>query len=125
MSDTARQKDVSERSHLLGGMESHGPCQLLGRGIPGFEPGTSRTLSENHAARPNPRDMTVAHPQWFIHHKTSLPKQIWPPLLITLLVAYGVSECGQLSQWAFIPDEPYPGGYWILWDEWDVLNAQT
>ena len=25
------------------------------RGIPGIEPGTSRTLSENHAARPNPQ----------------------------------------------------------------------
>ena len=27
----------------------------LWRGIPGIEPGTSRTLSENHAARPNPQ----------------------------------------------------------------------
>ena len=29
----------------------------LQRGIPGIEPGTSRTLSENHAARPNPQAM--------------------------------------------------------------------
>jgi hypothetical protein len=28
------------------------------RGIPGIEPGTSRTLSENHAARPNPQHVS-------------------------------------------------------------------
>ena len=28
-------------------------------GIPGIEPGTSRTLSENHAARPNPQAIWV------------------------------------------------------------------
>ena len=32
-------------------------------GIPGIEPGTSRTLSENHAARPNPQAIRVTA-QW-------------------------------------------------------------
>ena len=37
----------------------------LQRGIPGIEPGTSRTLSENHAARPNPQAMLGSHKVWY------------------------------------------------------------
>ena len=51
------------KTHLWNYCERQTAVKLLGRARPGFEPGTSRTLSENHTPRPtSPADgVSVAY----------------------------------------------------------------